>query len=249
MANEISKQIYKPSMNVGQLYAKVRGSAALALPVGNVLELMLEHDEEVISQPDMTALGGGTYAELRRVKSIKLGAKMSDLNVVNLSRAVFGLSSEKVAGNVAAEVHTITLGGLIRLAHIQPTAVVMTLATLPVSAAGNFEVRPEGIYVLPGAIGLSDGDEVSIAYSHGAYAVIEALTTGAVELALTFGGLNEADGGKPVVVDIYRASQGIAKKLALVNKEFGSLEIEGAVMMDPTKSGAGVSRYYKVSMA
>ena len=64
---DILKQIYKPSMTVGQVYAKVYGSAALPLPIGNVLELGVEHSEDVQTQEDMTALGGGIHAEVRRV--------------------------------------------------------------------------------------------------------------------------------------------------------------------------------------
>lgn len=246
---EVSKQIYKPSLTVGQVYAKVYGSAGLPLPIGNVLELSLEHEEDVKKQEDMTALGGGTHAEVRRIKDAKVTMKLADLNLVNLSRAIFGLSSAKAAGTVVDEAHVVTLGGLVRLAHIQPTEVVMTKGVTPVTAAGNYEVRPEGIYILPEAAGLLDADEITVNYTYGAYAVIEAMTTKSVELALTFGGLNEADGGKPVIVDIYRASQGITKKLALINKEFGALDVEGSVLIDPTKTGTGISRYYKVSMA
>ena len=67
MAIEVTKQIYKPSMTVGQVYARVYGSLALPMPVGNVLELGLEHSEDVQTQEDMTKLGGGTHAEVRRV--------------------------------------------------------------------------------------------------------------------------------------------------------------------------------------
>ena len=35
----------------------------------------------------------------------------------------------------------------------------------------------------------------------------------------------------------------------LINKGFGALDVSGTVLMDPTKSGVGVSSYYKVSMA
>lgn len=250
----ITKQIYKPSMTVGQVYAKVYGSVGLPLPIGNVLELSLEHDEDIKKQDDMTALGGGTHAEVRRIKDAKVTMKLADLNVVNLSRAIFGESSEKAAGAVTDEPHIATQGGLIRLTHIQPTEVTVKKGAIvgsatPVTAAGNYEVRPEGVFINADSPGVTDSDKLWVSYTYGAYAVIEAMTTKAVELALTFGGLNEADGGKPVVVDIYRASQGITKKLALINKDFGALDVEGTVLLDSTKTGVGISRYYKVSMA
>lgn len=250
----IIKQIYKPSMTVGQVYAKVFGSTDLPLPIGNVLELGIEHDEDVKKQDDMTALGGGTHAEVRRIKDAKLTMKLADLNVVNMSRAIFGLASEKAAGTVTDEAHAATLGGLVRLAHIQPTEVTLKKgatagAATEVVALGNYEARPEGVFLYADAAGIVDDDLLWVSYTYGAYAVIEAMTTKSVELALTFGGLNEADGGKPVVIDIFRASQGITKKLALINKDFGALDVEGSILLDATKTGAGISRYYKVSMA
>jgi hypothetical protein len=34
----------------------------------------------------------------------------------------------------------------------------------------------------------------------------------------------------------------------LLNKGFGALEVEGTVLMDPSRTGVGVSRYYKTSV-
>ena len=70
-----------------------------------------------------------------------------------------------------------------------------------------------------------------------------------MELELTFSGLNEADEGKAVLVEIWRASQGVTKSLALIQDKLGALDVEGTVLMDPTKVGVGISKYYKTSMA
>ncbi|WP_232521682.1 hypothetical protein [Paracidovorax citrulli] len=43
--------------------------------------------------------------------------------------------------------------------------------------------------------------------------MIEALTTKAKELELIFEGLNEADDGKAKIVEIWRASQGVASAI------------------------------------
>ena len=242
-------ETYKPSMTVGQVYARPYGSAAAPMPIGNVLELALEHKEQVIKQPDMSRLGGGTHAEVRRIEEVTVKMKLADINVVNLARATMGTLQAVAMGTVADEAHVATLGGLVRLAHIQPTAVVLKKGVTVVAAAGNDEVRPEGIYILPTATDLTAADAITVAYSYGEYAAIEALTTKAVELELTFGGLNEADEGKAVLVEIWRASQGVTKSLALIQDKLGALDVEGTVLMDPTKVGVGISKYYKTSMA
>ena len=248
----IINQIYKPSMNVGQIYARPYGSATLPMPIGNVLELSLEHDEDVKTQDDMTRLGGGTHAEVRRVKAVKMKMKMADLNPINLARSVLGTAQEIVGGTVTAEEHEPVAGGLVRLAHIQPTALTVKVGAAAAAAAplpiANYEIRPEGLLLSANAV-FVPGDKLFADYTYGAYAAIEALTAKTAELELTFGGLNEADGGKPVLVEIWRASPGITQQLALLNNDFGALEVEGAVLIDPTRQGAGISRYYKMSMA
>ena len=154
-SSQVISKVYRPSMNVGQLYARPYGSAAAPMPVGNVLELSLDTTEDVETQPNMTVLGGGVYAEVRRVKDVKVKIKIADLNVVNLARSTLGTVAGVESGTVADEPHTATLGGLIRLAHIAPTALVLkkgatALAATPVTAAGNYELRPEGILNRPG---------------------------------------------------------------------------------------------------
>ncbi len=255
MAQEFLRKVFKPSLTVGQVYAKPYGSSAPMTPIGNVLDLSLDQSEDVQTQEDMTQLGGGTYSEVRRVKDVKMKAKLGDLNFVNLTRSAFGTLSGIEAGTVVAESFAVTSTGvLLPLAHIAPTQVVVKKGAIKADAAevdmaGNYLVKPEGIVLLDGAPDITTGDKLWIDYSFGEYACIEALTTKAPELQFMFGGLNEADSGNPVVVDIWRASQGVTKTLTLINKSHGSLDVEGTVLKDPTKSGAGISPFYRVRMA
>ena len=45
------------------------------------------------------------------------------------------------------------------------------------------------------------------------------------------------------------SSSGVTKSLALIQDKLGALDVEGTVLMDPTKVGVGISKYYKTSMA
>jgi hypothetical protein len=244
----LMKQIYKPSMNVGQVYARPYGAAnAPRVPVGNVLVVELAHEEEVKKQPDMTRLGGGTYAQVRRISGVNLKLELADWNPVNFTRSVFGIAATVAGAAVVDEPHKVYKGGLIRLAAPQPTLVTVKKG-VDVIAPANYEVRPEGIFVPEDAADAVDADDWLISYTHPEHVNIEALTSAAPELELSFGGLNEADSGKPVIVDVYRLGSGIAKTLALLGTDFGSLEIEGEVLVDPTKSGTGISRFYRAQM-
>jgi len=253
-ADALIKKTYRPSLQVGQVYARPYGSTAALTEIGNVLELQIEHSENVQKQDDMTKLGGGIHAEVRRVTEVNLSAKLADLNIINLARATLGTVAGIEAGEVADEAHDAALGGLLRLAHIAPTDVKVkkgpaAAGAAQVDMAGNYEVRPEGIFVLPAAVDIVDGDKLWVGYSHGEQAVIEALTTKAPELELVFGGLNEADGGSPCVVDVFRVSQSVTKQLALISDKFGALDVSGSVLKDTRKSGVGISQYYRQTVA
>lgn len=244
-AIEIIKRTYAPSALVGKIYAAPYNSAAPLTPIGNVLEAATEQTESVEKQDDMTVLGGGTHAEFRRVTGVKFSAKIADLSVVNLARAALGTVSPMDAGTVTNVAAVAKLGGLIPLPHINVSDLVLKKGTNTIPAAGNFDLLPEGIWVRADAAGLTDNDAITYSYSYADQVVIEALTTKAPELTFRFAGLNEADSGKPVIVDLWRVSQGVAKQLSLIKKGFGALDIEGEVLQDPTKTGVGISRYMR----
>ena len=102
-ATELIRKTYRPGMTVGQVYARPWGSNAALAEIGNVLELTLEHKENVVKQQDMTRLGGGTHAEVRRVEDVEISMKLADLNIVNLARATLGTVQGVDAGNATDE--------------------------------------------------------------------------------------------------------------------------------------------------
>ena len=244
-ASEIIKRIYAPSALIGKIYAAPFGAGSALVPIGNVLEASTEQSEDVEKQNDMTQLGGGTHAEMRRVTGVKFTAKLVDLNVVNLARALLGTVTPQDAGTVTDVPGTVRLGSLIPLPHINVSALVVKKGAAVVPAAGNFDLMPEGIWVRADAAGLAEADAITWSYGYADQVVIEALTAKAPELTLRFAGLNEADSGKPVVVDLWRVSQGVTKQLTLIKKGFGAIDIEGEVLQDPGKTGVGISRYMR----
>lgn len=254
MPIEVLTKVYKPMMTVGQVYARPYGSAVLPTPVGNVLELALNHTEDVQRQQDMTKQGGGTHAEVRRVTDVQVAMRLADLNVVNLARAALGTVSGIASGTVVDEPFDVSaLGTLLPLLHIGATAVVVkkgatAVAATAVAATGNYEVRGSGVVLLSDAPDIAPADKLWVSYSYGDYAAIEALTTKAVELELIFDGLNEADSGKPVSLNIWRASQGVTQAMTLLNTGFNGLNVAGTVLQDPTKQGSGISQYYRTRM-
>lgn len=243
----LRKIVYKPLLGSGKVYARLYGSASALAEIGNVSTLEFGVDEDVKKMPDYTKAGGGTYAQVNRINAVSVSLTMMDLNAANIARALFGGADSVVAGNVTAETHTAYKGGLIRLANPGPTTVVLKdgTGTTTYVEGTDYEVRPEGLYIIPtGAI--ADAAAVSVAYAFDDYDVVEALTTGAPEIELGFGGINEADSGNPVLVDAWRVKLGAAKKLGLIGTDFAELAVEGELLKDTTKTGAGISQYMRV---
>lgn len=245
----VKLQTYRPTLNAGQVYLRAAGSAAPLQPIGNVSVLSLEIAEDEKTLTDYTQPGGGQWASVSRVTGVNASMTLHDLDPVNLARQVYGSTSDTASGSQTDEAHVAYQGGLIRLAHPSPTAVTVTSdpSGTTYTPGEDYEVRKEGIFILDGLI--DDGDPLLISYSYAAYSAVEALTSGALIYELAFGGLNEADNNSPVVLDIYRLKVSAAKSLGFVGDDFASLEVTGKVLMDPTKTGAGLSKYFRVQMA
>jgi hypothetical protein len=241
--------VYKPYIGSGKIYARVAGSAAAMAEVGNVSKLELGVEEETKEMQDYTKPGGGVYASVSRIKNINVAMTMHDLNKENLARVLFGTASTVAGATVTAEEHTAYKGGLIRLAHPKPTAVAVKNdgGTVTYTAGTDYEVRAEGIFILDTFTG-TDASVVEVDYTYAGYDVVQALTSSSVTLEMSFGGLNEADSGKPVIVDLFKVKIGAAKTLSLIGDDFAGLEVDGKLQADTTKTGAGISQYYKVSM-
>lgn len=241
--------VYKPYIGSGKIYARVAGSAVALAEIGNVSKLELGVEEETKEMQDYTKPGGGVYASVSRIKNIIVAMTLHDLNKENLARVIFGTPSTVAGSTITDEAHTAYKGGLVRLAHPEPTSVTVTNtgATVTYTVDVDYEVRKEGIYILDGFTG-SDASGIEVSYTYAGYDVVEALTSSAVTLEMSFGGLNEADSGKPVVVDLYKVKIGAATNLSLIGDDFAGLEVEGKLQADTTKTGAGISQYYKVSM-
>lgn len=252
-AENIVKQIYRPVAMVGQVYAKPWNSAAGLAPIGNVLELVTEYKEDVETQDDMTVAGGAIHAERRRVTGATVKAKLADISIVNLARAVYGVIDEKDAAAITDREYTAYLGALLPLPYIGMTGVTLktgadVATATAVTAAGNFEVRPEGIWFLPTASGLTNGAKIWVSGSYVDQVVVEHLVTKAPELQMRYAGINEVMQGGAAVVDLWRVSQGVTKQLALIQpKGFMNLEVEGSLLQDPNITGAGVSKFMRTT--
>lgn len=245
----LTTRIFRPTLNAGVVYARIYGAAVALQSIGGLAELQLAIEEDIKKQQDMSRGGGGTRAQVNRIKAVNMKAKLQDLNPVNLARAVFGNSSEVVAGTVEDEEVVAYTGGLITLKHLNPATVVVKKGSTTIPATGNYEVRPEGIFVFDSAAGIEDGDELIVDYAHSGYDLIEALTKAAPTLEMVYAGVNEAGNNDSTTLELFKVRTGALKSWGLINSDFAELDIEGEVLLDPTKTGSGISKFFRTRMA
>ncbi|MEW6490765.1 MAG: hypothetical protein AB1578_22990 [Thermodesulfobacteriota bacterium] len=239
-------------IGAGKVYIKDNSTPAGLLEVGNVSKLEFSVEEDAIELRDYTSPGGGVLNEVRRVKGVTATMTLHELKAENVALMLYGSTTGVNAGTVADEVVTGYPGRLTRLAHAGPVDVVVkndfegAAGGTTFVAGTDYEVRPGGIFVLAGG-DITPGQTLHVAYGYGVEDVIEALTAAAKEYGLFFEGLNEAQSGRPFLVDVHRIRFGATKAFSLIGDAFAGFEVAGKVLKDTTKTGAGVSQFFKAT--
>ncbi|WP_157314563.1 hypothetical protein [Chitinibacter sp. GC72] len=228
----------------GKLYLGRFGSNNLQR-IGNTSKLSLSIDEETKELADYENPGGGIADALSRIKDAKITLTLHNLNAANLALALYGDSDAIAAGTVTAEVHTAHLGALIRLAKLGASAVVVTneAGTTTYAADTDYQVSGAGLVILESGT-IPDGSAIKVNYAYGAQHIIEAISSTGLEFTLAFDGMNEADSGKPCVVDLWRVRFTPVKSLDLIDDDFAKLELEGKLLKDETRP-TGTSQYFR----
>ncbi len=232
----------------GKMYLAKRDDEKLRF-VGNSDKVELSFTEETKELKDFTQSGGGVANSVSRIDKVEVGLNLFDYSPENLALAVFGQSSTIAAGSIKGERHTVFKGHLTRLQHSHISKVIVkddVDGTL-YQEGSDYEVVNSGIIILEDGK-IKDNVAVKIDYAYGESDVIQALVNSGDEYRFVFDGLNEAQSGKKVVLEIHRVKFTPAASLAFIGDDFGSIEITGTALSDNSKTGLGISRYFKVEM-
>ena len=235
----------------GKIYMRVKDSTDPLLFIGNTSALNIAITENTIRISDYTKPGGGTYNSVSRIESSTLNTSMREYSADNLARALYGSTSQAAGATATAEPHTAYIGSFIPTQYPAETITTVTddeVAPVELILGTDYDVTPGGILILEGG-SVADGDIVLITYDYNAVDVVQALTAGAEEWEVYFAGLNEAKSNDEVTVHFYRVKFGPTAGLDLIGEDYGTIDLTGEILPDTSITAAGVSQYFKVSIA
>lgn len=234
-------------LGVGKIYMRIFGAASPLVEIGNASKLDMTPNADPKELVDYTNLGGGLQNSVQRVKSVDMAFVAYDLSPSNLAKALWGGSTAVTTGTVTAESVTARVGGLVRLANVASAVSAVKKGATTYVLGTDYEVRPGGIFILSTG-SIVDGDALTVDYTKAAADVVQAFVNSSQEYEMVFEGLNEARSGKAVIADIFRVRLSPSKNVSLIGQDYASLEITGKVLKDSSKTGTGVSQYFKTTL-
>ncbi len=232
----------------GKVYLSKRGTNKLRF-VGNCEKVELSFTEETKELKDFTQAGGGVSNSVSRIDKVELGLNLFDYSPENLAFAMYGENAVLSAGSVAAESHILYQNHLTKLnySHVSNVGVTDTVSGTTYQQDVDYEVTNAGIFILETG-NIANGSDVTVDYDYGASNVIHALMNSGDEYQFVFDGLNEAQSGKKVVLEVYRVKFTPAASLSFLSEDFASIEVTGTALSDNSIIGSGISKYFKVEM-
>ncbi|MFZ6655664.1 hypothetical protein [Undibacterium sp. TJN19] len=180
----------------------------------------------------------GTVKRVQVGKEATIELTMMEINTDNLALNVSGVVTNTPSGSVTGEALPVVVAGN-RVAFKNPgvTSVVITdSASTPVTlATTKYKVDP--------AFGAVDFKDVTgatqpflAAYSHGAVDSVAMFNAQQEDDFLRYEGINLAENGAPIIVELYKVNSEPLKELALITDKFAEMQITAAVLIDGAKT-------------
>lgn len=232
----------------GSFYARVKGSSAGMLPLGNISAANVRITEDKKELLDYQSAGGGQANALRRIQTVELGLTMRDFLDENIAKGLFGSASVVAAATGATETVTGYHDALTPLGKAGVTNLVVkdVTDTTTYVAGTDYDLVRSGLWVYStGAI--TDAETLHLTYDHPAQNVVEALVNAGLEYEVFLDGLNEAQSGKAVAINFHRLRFGPVADWGLIADDYGELALTGDLLKDTTITTVGLSQYMKVA--
>jgi len=178
------------------------------------------------------------------VKSIVVGKEatfdmtLQEVSKDNLALALSGKPTSLVSGSVTGEALPLALiaGDRVSLKYPKVSSVVITDSATPSVTLDPAKYDVDADF---GAITFKDVAGVTqplkVAYTHAPLESVSMFTAQQSEVFIRYEGINLAEGGTPIVVELYKVNPEPLKDLALITDKFADMAISSAVLIDSSK--------------
>lgn len=197
----MAEQINEAYIGSGIIYINGRD-------VGNCSNVNFAIEQETKNQRNFRG-GGGNFASVTSITSVKLSMELSNFSNENLALALRGVVETVAAGTVTGETVTAVLGGLAeteKMIDLSDTANTVTVTTADEQTTyvegTDYEVTAAGLKILAGG-NITAGEELKVSYNNQGTNVLQALVDSGKEVRVVLDGVNDAT-GKPVTVKVHR---------------------------------------------
>lgn len=177
-----------------------------------------------------------------------LSATLRSMDTDNLALFTQGTATSTAAGSVTGEVlpSGLEAGDVVNLAQINVSDLVITdSAASPATLAAehySLEALYGSVEILSLPSAPAPTQPLKAAYSHGASKQVTFLTAAKrPNVALRYEGVNLAEGGAPVVMELYKLAPGLLQELAMITEgtEVAGLPVTFAALLDTSKPANG----------
>ncbi|MFI8383355.1 hypothetical protein [Pseudomonas sp. NPDC079086] len=234
---------------VGVVHAQRLGVTDAPLrDLGDVETLKFANRSNQMAWKQHRKPGGGNLATMDNLDGITLDVQMQEWTEENLAMVLQGLIVDLPPETVTGEAIVLQPGSLSMTEFPGPKTITLTktsdstpiaLAAVNVSAAGLSVPKDSAVITAP--------TQATIAYTSTQATRIEPLVEAGAEYRLVFDGLNEAESGRPVIVEVWRWKAPPAEELALIDGENpGKLLAKGEVLADSTRK-PGESPFWRAT--
>lgn len=218
--------------------------------IGDVSELTGSLSEESFTHKESYSGKKGSVRKLFLGVTMEWNMTMHEMSMANVARFTQGVATNTPAGTVTAEsLGNIAVGDSITLAHPGVSNLVITdSAGSPATIApSHYEYDEFGDVIfntLP--TGPAPTNPLKAAYTHQEYNQAAFLNGTRKTYALRYKGVNLAEDGKPVKLELYKVSAGLLQTLSMITNgnQLAAAPVAMEALLDTSKPANGALGQY-----
>ncbi|WP_345854235.1 hypothetical protein [Shewanella algae] len=191
--------------------------------------------------------GGGLADSVDRIKNVKLKMTLNTFSNANMALALRGKVEVLEAEVQQPETLTAILDGLAETSYMldptKPVTVTNEAGDVTYDLGVDYVASAAGIRALSDG-NITEGQVIKVTGTSLEGSALEALVESGVTVPVTVDGVNDST-GKPFVITFYMWKPSPTSGLDVLSTNFGSFEVEGAVVANPNIVASGKSKFFR----